>query len=169
MLVITPVRLLDWTANPLVALYFAVVHFDVIDSRQPEQDGAIWAFVRKHPIEPIIDSLVETVSPFDIPGVLIIYPTSISPRITAQNAAFTIQDNPWIEFHECCGQQTNACNLDVLKLVRWRVPAASKIGLLRQLERLDINERTLFPDLDGLARGVCHNEILREEVEAEES
>ena len=164
-----PVRLLDWTANPLVALYFAITHFSGDDNPQTQHDGAIWAFVRKHPIEPIIDALKEEVSPFKVPGVRIIYPPSVSPRITAQNAAFTIQDNPWIEFHKCCEQQSNVGNLDVMKLVCWRVPSDFKQALLRQLERLGINARTLFPDLDGLARGLCHNEIFREEIEADES
>ena len=172
-----PVRLLEWTANPLVALYFAVISPNSSYDPNPEEDGAIWAFVRKHPIEPVIDVLAEkddptrSVPPFNVHGVRIIYPTYVTPRIIAQNAAFTIQDNPWVEFHECCkqAQQTNESNLDVVKFVKWRVPKAKKNELLKNLERFDFNERTFFPDLDGLARGLWHNEILRMGTEDEGS
>ena len=40
-----PVRLIDWTSNPLVALYYACV-----DDMRLMSDGAVWAFLRrKHP------------------------------------------------------------------------------------------------------------------------
>ncbi len=158
-----PVRLLDWSANPLVALYFAACHFEGSNKPEPEDDGAVWAIVRKHPIEPIIDVLSEDISPFSVKGVRIIYPTSVSPRITVQNSAFTIQENPWTELHQHSLQKKSKKDIDIEKLVRWRVPRARKLELLRQLERIDINAKTLFPDLDGLATGICHNQVLRNE------
>ena len=36
-----PTRLLDWTDNPLVALYFAL-HSPTDDKRQPDTDAAVW-------------------------------------------------------------------------------------------------------------------------------
>ena len=46
-------------------------------------------------------------------------------------------------------------------MIRWTVPAANKTDIVLDLERVAINSRTLFPDLDGLARGLWETEVIR--------
>jgi hypothetical protein len=47
----------------------------------------------------------------------------------------------------------------------WIVPRGAKAKILRQLERFGINARTLFPELDGLARGLMQTERFRQSDE----
>lgn len=152
-----PVRLLDWTANPLVALYNACVF-----ERNPETDGAIWAFL-PYPKrqENYIDIFTEERSPLDIPGVRIVYPYDVSPRMPAQASIFTIQQYPDVELQKYNPQLFQKSDFDLKKLVRWRIPKKYKEKIMEYLYRSSINARTLFPDLDGLARGLWQSEVTR--------
>lgn len=91
----------------------------------------------------------------------IIYPTACSPRVIVQSGVFTIQEDPWAELQTCAGKDYADEDLDVQEIVKLSVPAAAKRSILEQLEKMDINRRTLFPDLDGLAGGLLETEIMR--------
>lgn len=64
-----PVRLLDWTANPLVAMYWACVF-----ERTPKTDAAVFVLRRKVDENRYIDTLDGDVDPEDVKGVRILYP-----------------------------------------------------------------------------------------------
>lgn len=149
-----PVRLLDWTSNPLVALYFAATY-----DKEPT-DGAIWAFLR-HPDDSSDIDIFKDPPPVKIKGVRIIYPFVNSPRIIAQSSAFTIQDDPWKNLDAYAGKEFSPGEMDITKLVKWKVPKEKKASIIEELERAAINQRTLFPDLDGLAKGLWHAEGIR--------
>ena len=59
------------------------------------------------------------------------------------------------------GKSYRHSELDVRKLVRWKVESKYKKNIILDLERLSINSRTLFPDLEGLAKGIWQTEIIR--------
>jgi hypothetical protein len=61
----------------------------------------------------------------------------------------------------CAGKSYRADDLDVSKLIRWPIESRYKTEIVLDLERLSVNSRTLFPDLDGLARGLWQSEIIR--------
>jgi hypothetical protein len=154
-----PVRLLDWTTNPLVALYHAVLFTD-----DPRSDGAIWAFCRIKDDSKDIDVLKEINekrSPFDILGIRIVYPVYISPRMVAQSGCFTIHHNPRCRLNLDSPTNYPADSFDIFELRKWTIPKSSKAGFLDILERMAINTRTLFPDLDGLAKGLWQLEAIR--------
>ncbi|MDP8262735.1 MAG: FRG domain-containing protein [Candidatus Ancaeobacter aquaticus] len=149
-----PVRLLDWTTNPLVALYWASIGGH-------NSDGVIWVFERrKRKLKDSIDVFDKKYkNPEDIKGIRIIHPFYPSKRMTAQAGIFTIHKNPAEDIAEI-SKTKHGNNNDILKGFKCLVPNSSKMEILRQLDRLNINERLLFPELDGIAKGLLYTELL---------
>ena len=158
-----PVRLLDWTSSPLVALYFASA-YDKFDTKCDEEstpnDGAIWAFVPNDYDSSFINVFTEP-DPLKVSGVRMIYPFHVSERMTAQSCCFTIQDDPWRDLSDYARQPIPDQQVDLKKLVKWKVPEANRKEIIHELERCNINSRTLFPDLEGLAKSFWQTEALR--------
>lgn len=128
--------LLDWTYNPLAALYFCC-------SELPEAAGAVFcydpdAFVDFESV-PLNEDLQCCGAGY--------IPRSISSRILNQRAVFSVHApaNQAIEIkpHYYLGDHPN--------LVKLVVPAALKGDLLEMLDTYGINASTLFPDLLGLS------------------
>jgi hypothetical protein len=74
---------------------------------------------------------------------------------------FTLHGNPWVDLLKCAGKPYQAEDLDLGKLIKWKVKSRHKTGIVLELERLAINSRTLFPDPEGLARGLWQTEVMR--------
>lgn len=125
-----PTRLLDWTSNPLAAIFFAC-------EGQSDGDSAVW-IVWGFDDQPLLPS-----SPTDVDQIFHVAPLVISPRIQAQSAEFTVHPNadPISKFL--------TVNDQILKI---RIPKSNRLRMLLQLDLIGINRRSLFPDLDGLAQ-----------------
>jgi hypothetical protein len=127
-----PTRLLDWTHNPLAALYFAV-------STRPEADGAFYAILAATKAS----ELAKATSPFQIARPAKYFPNTVTPRIRAQEGLFIA----------CSELETP---LDELLRSDWQIhrfviPAKQKAGILYDLFRLGMHASSMFPDVDGLA------------------
>lgn len=133
-----PTRLLDWTTNPLVALYFACV-----DKENADKDGAVYRRTGDEALR--LDEAASPASPFKVEKVYYIFPSHISPRITSQSGAFTISANPTEPLPDLPDDEWNTNDIIVVK-----TNAKSKI--LNQLNYLNINAATLFPGMDGIAQ-----------------
>jgi FRG domain len=170
-----PTRLLDWTTNPLVALYFAAFYEseDLVASKgavgrpKLDLDGTLWGIQRRRGVQEL-DVFTDRRSPLRIPGIRLIYPFNPTPRMRAQSGIFTLHGDPWIDT-VVAGPRYSAKDIDISRLIRWNVPSRHKTEIILELERLAINSRTLFPDLEGLAKGLWQTEIMRQCFRNEET
>jgi hypothetical protein len=150
-----PTRLLDWTGNFAIALYFALRNYD--EANTP----CVWIL---NPItlnEKSVDRprilCMEPGSELDYKKMFVtlhnkpfknpiaIYPVKSHPRLLAQNSFFTVHGSNLQPLNEIYGD-------DVLKrydIPRDIIPEAKKF-----LKLSNMNEFTLFPDLDGLGRKI---------------
>ena len=136
-------RLLDWTRNPLVALFFAAWEI-------PEDHGAVYAIPS--------GSLVTTESFPQISMVMTFEPRPFHRRIEAQQALFTYHPNPCEPIEPSHNFQTmnpvhNEFGTNVIEI---NLPSYQKYPVLKDLAAFGVTRSSLFPDLDGLATELNH-------------
>jgi hypothetical protein len=159
-----PTRVLDWTTAPKVALHFAVG-----DESRYGEDGAIWcvditkirdtlpesirrildrerAFVLS--IEMLAD--VTTLARFDELGAkknfaLFFEPPSLDGRIVNQAAMLSITPDPRLDLKAYLEENPSLYRkIIVRKELKWEIRD--------KLDQDQVNERMLFPGIDGTAR-----------------
>ena len=157
-----PTRLLDWTYSPLVAAHFATL------SSEREPDRVIWRLdwksVHRHFKLPELALLFQDLersmggdrpfTPWALfsaradakPFACMLEPPSINPRIVAQSATFTLCSDKRQSFD--CFLEQNGLGSALTKFV---IPARETARFRDQLDLVDVDERRLFPDLDGVA------------------
>ena len=158
-----PTRLLDWTYSPLIALHFATENPADFD-----KDGVVWCidFIKANRLLPprlrrlleeegsdtfTVEMLngLKTLRAFDRlakePFVIFLEPPAVDTRILHQLALFSMLSNPsatlddWLREHPGISR-------------RVRIPATLKWEIRDKLDQANVNERILFPGLDGLSR-----------------
>ncbi|MDJ0653229.1 MAG: FRG domain-containing protein [Xanthomonadales bacterium] len=156
-----PTRLLDWTYSPYAALHFVTDH-----TYQFDKDGAIWCvnFVKTNQfLSPqlrsklektsarvfttgMLNDEVQSLTEFDqqenSPFVVFIEPPSLDARIVNQYGLFSVMSDPSQSMDRWFGEE-GLCR----KVV---IPAELKWEIRDKLDQSNINERVLFPGLDGL-------------------
>jgi len=158
-----PTRLLDWTYSPLVALHFATNDFTTFN-----RDGMIYAInyydAKKYLPEPLKEIIEEEGSHVFTAGMLdkavksltqlrklkqeefvaFFEPPSMDQRIVNQYALFSMMSNPDILLHRWL-RETSIQHFRII------IPKKLKWEVRDKLDQSNINERVLFPGLDGLA------------------
>lgn len=162
-----PTRLLDWSENALIALFFALTSASRDSTWAVTHDAAVWVLCPSRWNEKALESItygagiadpsddkIKAYTPgayiggggFDPPVAL--YGNHNSPRIVAQRGTFTV-----------FGRSTKTMEAqfeddgfppDALSCIQ--IPAASVDALLSMVIDTGYVDSMLFPDLDGLAR-----------------
>ena len=161
-----PTRLLDWSYSPLIALNFSVTEPDLRDME--EHDCLVWRIdmnelhaklppkyqaIRRGAKSTVftVDMLNEaapTLQQYDADmgdhSVVIIEPPSIDPRIVNQYSLFSVIPSDMEDIEGFLAAQTQRTEKYIIrKELRWRVRD--------MLDQLNINERIVYPGLDGLS------------------
>ena len=169
-----PTRFLDWSNNPLVALYFCCKNnFNV--------PGTVWVlnqanyernFIVQQPsssLTPqktrltIVQELFEGKSELVYP--IVYTPSYVDSRMSVQGSYFMVWGNEKEPLDKILDQDIYEMSLypqqspdltsdseEKACLLQFCIPANSKKKILRSLDNIGINEKTLFPGLDGIGR-----------------
>lgn len=141
-----PTRLLDWTTNPLVALWFAVEQ-NAVDT---DTYAVVWAF------KPIAEDHADLFSdsPFNLKLTKLFCPKHITSRIKSQAGWFTV--HKFLKSKTSDGKggfisfETNKTYKD--RLMKITVPSECFPEIRMQLDRCGINASVLMQDLVGLSK-----------------
>lgn len=156
-----PTRLLDWSYSPLIAAHFATLH------DEKDMNRAVWRLDWKamhqsfglpdlvfliQDLEPLFRERAFT--PWTLfeeqheagPFACLLEPPSLDARLVAQAAAFTLCSDKSRSFDNFLNQHGISA-----VLTQFVIPAAKVRRIRDQLDLVGIDERRLFPDLDGVA------------------
>ena len=161
-----PTRLLDWSYSPLIGLNFAMTETDLREMGR--HDCVVWRIdmAELHSMLPpkyqlkrrenkstafTVEMLLDvapTLHQYDRDmgdrAMFIIEPPSIDPRIINQYSFFSVVPSGMESIEEFLDQNTDhTVRYIIKKELRWRVRD--------MLDQLNINERIVYPGLDGLS------------------
>lgn len=137
-----PTRLLDWSLNPLVALWFAV------SGNTPTNEYAI-VWVYKPPEDTVINlkNNSEEPNPFKIDRTYVYFPRHEDLRIRAQTGVFTIHFRKNRDEHFPPFEETIINSEILTKLL---IPSQAINKIRKSLMHCGVHSASLMPDLDGL-------------------
>ena len=157
-------RLLDWTFSPLVAAHFVTDNLNAYD-----MDGLIWCInlretnrrlpeplrelARRESVDVFTGEMLDQVADSleklrQLSGddfVLFLEPPSLDDRIVSQFSLFALMSNPSTSVDEWLKKHPELAR----KVV---IPASLKWEVRDKLDQSGVNERMLYPGLDGLGR-----------------
>jgi hypothetical protein len=149
-----PTRLIDWTRNPLVALWFAVK-----DPAIENMPCVVWAF--HYEDSDVVFNTKDYLSPFSIDQTRVYFPEHVFPYIQAQSGVFTVHhsegNNPvkFLPFEESQNSDLLLSKIEILpeffSTIRY------------QLFRVGISPASLFPGLSGIVDKIRYDNILSDD------
>jgi hypothetical protein len=167
-----PTRLFDWTVNPLVALYFAVCDDSEGDATVWVTDP--WRWNRAHVknlFGPAVagwdetaEYLLDLEDAFDTDinenqtrkkWPVAIEPSHIDQRIAAQGSKFILFGTKRDMVESPAINQPRGGDRKHAVLDRIVIPRSAAPTFREELNQIGVNERAMFPDLEGLGRHIA--------------
>lgn len=139
-----PTRLLDWTENPLAALFFAV-------EEPSKEDSAVWTYLYIGLGKPKPDP--SDTDPLSVENLSLYQPPHLHPRIAVQSSLFTVHPEKWKE-------AKNPWSGPLSKVI---IPQTVRPRIRHELFRLGVHRAALFPDLDNAAIHIERTWIAQED------
>jgi hypothetical protein len=147
-----PTRLLDWTTNPLVAVYFAVSAFPkrALVKRPKSRSAAFFAVADRNHVDArvvafrirasqIVDQLADK-DPFARTEVGFVLPRSIATRIVNQGGLFSAHPSPELAWKDPFNEPNDIFD----------IPADMRSYFQRRLFYFGIDAQRVMTGLDGL-------------------
>jgi len=145
-----PTRLLDWSTNPLIALFFAVEDF-----KSHEENSYVWCYGFPSTNNCLPESTrIDRKLLFEKEN-LIIFPAHISPRITNQSACFTIHDLPKGKEKFLLFNKSKTEGIFDLFIIK----KDYRKNILDQLYDLGYHYGLIYPGLDGISKRIKYDAI----------
>jgi hypothetical protein len=137
-----PTRLLDWTENPLTALYFATQ----TPPPAEEQFAVVWVMSLNRESEILLYDLKTNL--FKIETIKLFKPANFIQRITSQMG--------WLSIHNYCGNgfygRAENVESETVRLTKIMIPSEFVSKVNTALNLCGINEFSIYQDLDSLSK-----------------
>lgn len=132
-----PTRLLDWTYNPLIALYFACCSHN-------DKNGVVF---QSYPFSHKVYS-PETNDILNFDSFTYLVPNITDVRYKNQNGLFVLYPEPW---------KDNFSHISI----RFIIPSGVKKNIIEKLHKIGINQSFIMPSLDSLCRDIVYIHKMR--------